>query len=73
LYFRSNSDAPVIDKTAIPGIYHLEFRWTRDPAVDSKDQFWAELERAAGLKREKRKLPCDVIVVDHALRTPTPN
>lgn len=73
LYFRSYSDAPVINKTAIPGTYHLEFRWARDPDGDYKDQFWAELERAAGLRRERRKLPCDVLVVDQALRVPTPN
>jgi uncharacterized protein (TIGR03435 family) len=75
-YSRSYADRPVVNMTGIEGVYHIELQWMPDVerSVSPYDPvFWAALERAAGLKRESRKLPRDVIVVDHAEREPTPN
>ena len=72
---RSFCDSPVVNLTGIQGIYHVEFAWTRDPggAGCYDPGFWEALERETGLKGEKRKLPRDVIVIDHAERVPTEN
>ena len=53
----------------------MEFAWTRDPGGAGRYDpgFWEALERETGLKAEKRKLPGDVIVIDHAERVPTEN
>ena len=72
MYFRSYSNLPVINETKIQGLFRIELQWARAPDVEYREQFWAELERVAGLKREKRKSPCEVMVIDGALRIPAP-
>lgn len=70
---RRYADRPVVDMTGIKGVYHIELHWTPDTASRDDPEFWAELESRTGLKRESRRLPRDVIVIDHAERSPTPN
>jgi len=71
---RRFADKPVVNLTGIEGIYHLELHWPSDPDRDAEGpRFWAALEKQVGLKRESRKVPRDVIVVDHVERVPTPN
>ncbi len=73
--FRSLTDAPVVNLTGIRGTYHIELHWTADKLEGSRydSGFWDALERATGMKIEKRKLPRDFIVIDQALRVPTAN
>lgn len=75
--FTNYADLPVINTTAIPGVYHIDMRWDPDePGNLSRHYdpgFWMELERVAGLKVEKRSLPTSVLVIDHAERVPTGN
>jgi uncharacterized protein (TIGR03435 family) len=70
---RHYADRPVVNLTGIDGVYHLEFTWTR--GLDSRYDagFWSAFERATGLKRETRKIPRDMIIVDRANRVPTPD
>lgn len=76
-YSRRYADRPVLNMTGIKGIYHIELHWTPDDTDNSERQydpaFWDALERAVGLKAQNRKLPRDVIVIDHVERVPTPN
>jgi uncharacterized protein (TIGR03435 family) len=75
-YSRAYADRPVINMAGREGVYHIEVRWTPDlDSSGSRDdpEFWAALEREAGLKRDSRKVPRDVIVVDHVEHTPTAN
>ncbi|MGD0873248.1 MAG: TIGR03435 family protein [Bryobacteraceae bacterium] len=75
--FANYADKPVINTTGIQGTYHIELRWEPDEAGNVSRHydsgFWAELERVAGLRIEKRKSAHDVMIVDHLDRDPTPN
>lgn len=75
--FMNYTDKPLIGTVAREGVYHIELHWDADPSAPPgrhyEPMFWRELERLAGLKIEKRELPCSVLVVDHIERVPTPN
>ena len=77
---------PVLDQTAIPGAFEVKLDWTRDnslPAATAPGAVAAEpadgpsifeaVQKQLGLKLEKRKGPVDVLVVDHAEKTPLAN
>jgi uncharacterized protein (TIGR03435 family) len=77
---------PVLDQTAIPGAFEVKLDWTRDnslPAAAAPGAVAAEpadgpsifeaVQKQLGLKLEKRKGPVDVLVVDHAEKTPLAN
>jgi uncharacterized protein (TIGR03435 family) len=68
-----------VDRTGITGRYDFSVPYGRflDPADTSQAATfaaWREAILAAlGLKLESKKLPMDVIVVDHCERAPTAN
>jgi uncharacterized protein (TIGR03435 family) len=76
---------PVLDQTAIPGFFEVKLDWARDnslpsaapnaPPSDSPDgpSIFEAVQKQLGLKLEKRKGPVDVLVVDHAEKTPLAN
>ncbi len=75
-------DAPVVDETGIPGAYDFELHITIDQSgangkdPDPRAPFFYGLQDALptiGLRLQPRKVPLDVIVVDHAERTPVDN
>jgi uncharacterized protein (TIGR03435 family) len=69
----SNNPVPVLDKTELSGLY--DFRVDTRPELDT-DGFtsWKRvLEEQLGLKLNSRRVDVSVIVVDNALRIPTPN
>jgi uncharacterized protein (TIGR03435 family) len=70
---RRYADLPVVNLTGIDGVYHLEFTWTRNLDNHYDAGFWPAFERTTGLKHETRRVPRDVIIVDHANRVPTPD
>jgi len=71
---------PVFDKTRLTGAYDIELQWTPDdapaaadaPSAPSPDIFSA-LKQQLGLQLESSKEPLEVLVVDHAEKTPVAN
>jgi uncharacterized protein (TIGR03435 family) len=77
---------PVLDQTGISGLFELTLNWSRDnsmppagaPAAAAADlsdgpSISEAVQRQLGLKLEKRKGPVDVLVVEHAEKTPLAN
>ena len=76
---------PVLDQTAIPGFFEVKLDWARDnslpsaapdtPPAETADgpSIFEAVQKQLGLKLEKRKGPVDVLVVDHAEKTPLAN
>ena len=67
---------PVADFTAVPGEFDFKLEWTSDamqatppdavPDTASGPSLFAALQEQLGLKLESRKVPADVLVIDHA-------
>ena len=79
-------DLPVLDMTGLKGFYNLKLDWVAEPKpADHKEEVAAApdppqgmvlavaLQEQLGLKLERRKAPIEVLVVDHARKTPTEN
>jgi uncharacterized protein (TIGR03435 family) len=73
---------PVVDNTGLPARYDFMVSWAfKDPGVpatsDGVDEFQPALIQAVqsqlGLKLAKKKMPVEVLVVDHLEKTPTEN
>ena len=76
---------PVLDQTAIPGIFDVKLDWARDTSLPSAapnatapepadgPSLTEAVQKQLGLKLEKRKGPVDVLIVDHAEKTPLAN
>ncbi len=67
--------SPVNNQTGMSGKYDLDLFWsTRPPDVDDNGPDLVTAVRdQLGLKLERKKMPVDVLVVDHAEKTPTAN
>jgi uncharacterized protein (TIGR03435 family) len=63
-------DRPVLDNTGISGTYRIDLQWAREG--DGPSAF-AAIEEQLGLKLQASKSPFDVLVIDHAERTPAAN
>jgi uncharacterized protein (TIGR03435 family) len=65
----------VNDDTGLTGKYDLDLFWnTRPPEeADNGPDLVTAVHEQLGLKLEGKKTPVDVVVVDHAERTPTAN
>lgn len=76
-YFRNFSDRPLVNMTGVQGIYHIDLHWAPEDGRTSSGTydplFWMVAERDTGLKIEKRDVPRDVLVIDHAEREPSAN
>src|ERR1035437_7361672 len=77
---------PVLDLTVLPGAFEVKLEWAPDnsvpaaaapgaPAAEPADgpSIFEAVQKQLGLKLEKRKGPVDVLVVDHAEKTPLTN
>jgi uncharacterized protein (TIGR03435 family) len=74
---------PVLDQTGIPGLFEVTLDWARDNGMPAAGGTPAEpadgpsiseaVQKQLGLKLEKRKGPVDVLVVEHAEKTPLAN
>ena len=77
---------PVLDETALTGAFEVNLEWARDnslpsavapgaPTAEPADgpSIFEAVQKQLGLKLEKRKGPVDVLVVDHAEKTPIEN
>ncbi len=73
------ADRPVVDMTGIKGTYKIELKWTPDFA-DEQDArgrrdigMLSVIEAQLGLKLQPRKMPFEILVIDHVEKKPTPN
>jgi uncharacterized protein (TIGR03435 family) len=69
-------DRPGVDTTDLEGVYHLELKWAPDDAKgadSSAPSVFTAIQEQLGLKLEARKMPIDVLVVDHAEKVPLKN
>ena len=72
---------PVRDMTGLEGFYdfkvdlrpYLQDRQPGDPPIDLPGIAMSALDAQLGLKLEARKIPMEVLTVDHAEKTPTEN
>ncbi len=75
---------PVVDFTGLKGTYYIKLDWTGAAApvaeaeatpspLDPGDSIFAVLETNLGLRLEKRNAPVEVLIIDHAEKTPTEN
>jgi uncharacterized protein (TIGR03435 family) len=60
-------DRPVVDFTGLTGRYDLTLDWV------PTDPIFSALEEQLGLKLEARKMPLEVLIVDHADKVPSAN
>jgi len=73
-------DRPVVDQTGLTGRYDFELKWTPDEtqfaslggyrpppteAPDAPPDLFTAIQQQIGLKLETKKLPVDVLVIDH--------
>ena len=77
---------PVLDETDLNGPYDIRLEWTSEnrpsigytattepPSTPDHPSIYVAVQEQLGLKLERRKGPLDVLVVDHADRTPIAN
>ena len=67
--------SPVNDDTGLAGKYDFDLFWsdrTTDAGESGPDLITA-IQEQLGLKLERKKGPVELIVVDHAEKTPTAN
>lgn len=70
-------DRPVVDLTELKGIYDFKLEWTPEDSkatsADAGPSLFTALQEQLGLRLQPKKLPVDVLVVDHVERVPTEN
>ncbi len=69
---------PVLDKTGLTGFYQFDLRYADEVSkMPLEDQggpsIFTAVQEQLGLKLESKKGPVDVLVIDHAERTPVEN
>lgn len=63
------TDLPVVDHTGLEGAFNLKLEWARDSAkADTGPSIFAALQEQLGLRLESRKMPIEILVIDHAER-----
>lgn len=67
----------VVDNTGLAGYFEFKLEWTPDDGLKTDDNggpsLFTAVQEQLGLKLESQKGPIDVLVVDHAEKTPTDN
>ena len=70
----------VVDMTGLNGLFEVNLEWTpdKDPgavtdAVESRPTLFTAVQEQLGLRLESRKGPVEVLVIDHAEKTPKEN
>ena len=76
LTYEADLDRPVVNLTGLTGKYDFDLHWDPTPGIvyGMKDPaFLATLRSELGLELEKRNLPVEVLVIDHAETAPSAN
>jgi uncharacterized protein (TIGR03435 family) len=74
-----NLDRPVKDLTETKGVFDIKLRWTPDETQPAESDnpaaasLFAAVQEQLGLRLEARKLPIEILVVDHVEKVPTEN
>jgi uncharacterized protein (TIGR03435 family) len=76
----------VVDQTGVAGVFDVKLAWDpastalspdtpaeARPARDSGPSIFTALQEQLGLKLESRKMPVEILVIDHVERVPTEN
>jgi uncharacterized protein (TIGR03435 family) len=67
----------VLDRTGLTGKYDFILDWTPDQGSQALDipgpSLFAALQEQLGLKLEPTKGPVEMLIIDHAEKTPTEN
>lgn len=65
---------PVVDQTGIEGNYDIELKYAPEGTTDSSlPSLYTAVQEQLGLKLEPRKVPLELLVIDHAEKVPTEN
>jgi uncharacterized protein (TIGR03435 family) len=65
---------PVVDESGITGTYDIKLDYAPADGGDSSlPSLFTALQEQAGLKLEPRKLPVEILVIDHVERVPVEN
>lgn len=74
-WLTNQMDAPVVNATDIKGDFDIDLRWEWDSAMGGRNEpaLLGVIERQLGLKLEKRKVPLEVLVIEHVEKVPTGN
>jgi uncharacterized protein (TIGR03435 family) len=81
-FLQRQLDQPVVDKTDLKGIFHIQLEFSPTQGQASPDtpppdsdgpSLYTALQEQLGLRLVSQKLPIEVVVVDHMERTPTEN
>jgi uncharacterized protein (TIGR03435 family) len=70
---------PVVDRSGLTGVYDFNIDFVRmpddpgEPTDDAALPFLTAFQSQLGLRLESKKVPVDVIVIDHIDKTPTEN
>jgi uncharacterized protein (TIGR03435 family) len=70
------ADRPVIDLTGLAGLYDFNLKYTTALSATETDEsptLGSALEEQLGLRLEKRDMPVEILVIDHADRIPVEN
>jgi uncharacterized protein (TIGR03435 family) len=68
------SGRPVADETGIRGSYDIKVEYAPDMEADSSlPSLFTALKETLGLELKPKKIPVQVLVIDHVERVPTPN
>ena len=69
----SGAPIPVIDRTGLPGLYQIPFDLRPEPGADMFALLQRFLPDRLGLRLVPAKAPVELLVIDHADRTPVEN
>jgi uncharacterized protein (TIGR03435 family) len=73
-------ERPVVDRSGLTGVYDFNIDFTRmsdgsssEPGDDIALPFLTAFQSQLGLRLESKKVPVDIVVIDHIEKTPTAN
>ena len=81
-YLQRQLDAPVVDKTDLKGMFHIQLQFSpsqgqagpdNPPPDNDGPSIYTALQEQLGLRLVSQKLAVETVVVDHIERTPTEN
>jgi uncharacterized protein (TIGR03435 family) len=77
-YLASTLGGPVVDMTGLTGVYDFKLEWVPDESKStaggpSGPSIFTALQEQLGLRVRARKVPLEILVVDHVEREPTEN